>query len=231
MKKVLSIIITVLLIIYSVSVYASEKQNSEIISEIDKGSNKYMSWNLKIPQVKGLKNARTEKGINKQISRTVKDLKKEVMSEAKKSYWESKKGQYPFKPFEAHADYKVHLLNPKLLSLTMDLYKFTGGAHGFTVRETFNYDIKTGKKLGYRDIFKNCPNYRRVIIQHITDKIKKNPDKYFDDAVEKVKQITDDQPFYITDTGIVVIFGLYELAPYVSGIQEFFIPYSAFKCS
>lgn len=232
MKRILTVLTALLFaIIFFVQVLASEELSSEIISLSYKGSNKYMSWDLQIPQVQGLDSARVERSINRHLLKTVKHLKKEVLAEAIKAYRESKKAEYPLRPFEVHVDYKVHALNQKLLSLTMDLYKFTGGAHGFTVRKPFNYDLKSGKELGYKDIFKDCPNYSQVIIHHITDKIIKNPDAYFDDALDKVRQMTDEQPFYITDKGIVVIFGLYEIAPYASGIQEFFVPFSAFKCS
>ena len=34
----------------------------------------------------------------------------------------------------------------------------------------------------------------------------------------------EDQSFYFKDDHIVVVFGLYEIAPYAAGIQEFALP-------
>ena len=232
MKKTLSVLLVALLLaIIPVQGFAHEKCNPEVISKVDEGSNKYMSWNLTTPQLKGLANRKVERSINKEFTNTVKDFKKEVLKQAKEAYKESQENGFPFRPFEAFASYTVHLLNPKLLSLTMDLYEFTGGAHGMTYRKAWNYNLKTGKQLGYQDIFKECVDYKNTIINHVVKEIESNPEIYFEDAIETVKGFTDDQPFYITDQGIVVYYGLYEIAPYSSGIREFFIPFSAFRCS
>ena len=45
------------------------------------------------------------------------------------------------------------------------------------------------------------------------------------------KTIDDNQPFYLTDGGLVVYFGQYEIAPYYVGIPEFKIPFSRLKDS
>lgn len=232
MKKMLIVFVVALLMITSsVQVFADQVNQPEVISQSDQGTSKYMSWDLITPQIKGLDSRRAERTINKELSQTVKRFKKETLVEAKIAYRESKQSEYPFRPFQAQTVYQVHVLNPNLLSLTMDMYQYTGGAHGMTVRKPFNYNLKTGKMLGYQDLFKECVNYRQVIVHHVMDQIIKNPDVYFEDAAETVKAFTDQQPFYITEEGIVVIYGLYEIAPYAAGIQEFLIPFSAFQCS
>jgi hypothetical protein len=231
MKKAFSILIAVLLAaVIPIQVFAHESCSPEIVSLTDEGSNKYMSWKLVTPQIKGLENKKAERSINSEFADTVKSFKKELMIEAKKAYKEAKKGGYPFRPYEAQTTYAVHYLNKNLLSLTMDLYSYTGGAHGNTVRLAFNYDLRTGKQLWYQDIFKECVDYKQVIVSEVTKVILSNPENYFPEAVDTVKGFTDEQPFYITKDGIVVYYGLYEIAPYVMGIQEFFIPFSAFKC-
>ena len=40
--------------------------------------------------------------------------------------------------------------------------------------------------------------------------------------------IDKQQSFYIKDGHLVVYFGLYEIAPYVAGIQEFKLPLDSF---
>jgi len=201
-----------------------------IVSKMDEGSSKYMAWKLEYPQISGLENKKVEKSINKELSKTVKDFKKGLLEEAKKEYKEAEKSGVPFRQFEAQTVYSVHYSDCKVLSLTMDLYQYTGGAHGFTTRLAFNYNLETGKKLGYKDVLKDCPSYRDIIVNEIIRQIEADPDIYFPDAIDKLKGFTDEQPFYITKDGIVVYYGLYEIAPYASGIREFLIPYSAFKC-
>jgi AAA15 family ATPase/GTPase len=231
MRKLLSIVVAALLLAaVPFQAFANENCNPEVISLKDVGSNKYMSWKLEIPQIKGLENRKVERSINSQFKKTVESFKKELLVEAKKAYKEAEKAGYPFHPYEAQTTYAVHFLNCNLLSLTMDLYSYTGGAHGNTIRLAFNYDLKTGKELGYKDIFRECVDYKKVIIDEVSKKIMSNPENFFPDALETVKNFTDEQPFYITKDGIVVFYGLYEIAPYVAGIQEFFIPFSAFTC-
>jgi len=59
MKRILTVLTALLFaIIFFVQVLASEELSSEIISLSYKGSNKYMSWDLQIPQVQGLDSAR-----------------------------------------------------------------------------------------------------------------------------------------------------------------------------
>lgn len=239
MKKILILLIAFIIMLTPMSVFAieerpekdvEEKPTAEVICKTDKGSDKYMSWNLAIPQLKCLKNPKVEKSINKDICDCINDFKKKLHAEAKKAYKESKGSKHEFRPFEIQTTYKVHLLTNNVLSLTVDKYQFTGGAHGFTTKVAFNYDLKTGKRIGYEDIFKNCPNYKDIIVDEIIKQIKRNPEYYFDDAIDTVKNFDPDkQPFYITKKGIVVYYGLYEIAPYASGIREFLIPFSAFK--
>ena len=231
MKRYLSIIVvSLLLVLLSLQAAADESSNINVISKTDEGSSKYIEWKLETPQIKGLQNRKVERSINKEFAKIVNDFKNRLTSEAKKSYKESEKEGFPFRKFVAQTVYSVHYLDNNTLSLTMDLYEFTGGAHGFTTRLAFNYDLKTGKKLGYQEILKGCPNYKDIIVNEIIKQIEANPDIYFEDAAETVRGFTDEQPFYITNDGIVVYYGLYEIAPYASGIREFLIPYSAFKC-
>lgn len=233
MKKIVTILMIAALLMITIPIQALADQGSqpEVVSQSSQGTNRYLSWDLVTPQVSGLESRRAERIINKELTQTVSGFRKNLLDEAKKAYRESMKPEYPFRPFQAQTVYQVHTLNPDLLSLTMDMYQYTGGAHGMTVRKSFNYNLKTGKMLGYQDLFKACVNYKEVIVHHVRDQIIKNPNVYFKEAMETVKGFTDEQPFYITPKGIVVVYGLYEIAPYAAGIQEFLVPFSAFQCS
>ncbi|NLB41877.1 MAG: DUF3298 and DUF4163 domain-containing protein [Clostridiales bacterium] len=231
MKKILcALLVALMFVLIPFQGFAHGKSNLEIVSKVNEGSNKYMNWSLTTPQVKGLKNRSVERSINKQFRNDVNNFKKEVLAMAKEAYKESQETGFPFNPFQAYTEYDLHLLKPKLLSLTMNVYQFTGGAHGFTVKKAYNYNLKTGKELGYQDIFKDC-DYKSVIIARVSEEIRRDPEIYFDDALDTVKNFTDDQPFYITKEGIVVYYGLYEIAPYAAGIREFLIPFTDCGCS
>ncbi|GAG74381.1 unnamed protein product, partial [marine sediment metagenome] len=71
-------------------------------------------------------------------------------------------------------------------------------------------------------------DYLRIINQEIKRQMKLNPEAYFDDGAA-FKSVSKEQPFYLIEDGIVIYFGLYEIAPYSSGIRYFKIPFSLFE--
>lgn len=95
------------------------------------------------------------------------------------------------------------------------------------MQETYNLNLANGKRITLPDILKEKKDYVKIINQEIKRKIKLNPDVYFDDAVSH--SISPEQPFYIIEDGIVIYFGLYEIAPYSSGIRYFKIPFTLFE--
>ena len=52
-------------------------------------------------------------------------------------------------------------------------------------------------------------------------------DKYFT-GKDGFKGISENQGFYISSGNIVIYFQVYEIAPYVTGIPEFYIPVEKF---
>ena len=50
---------------------------------------------------------------------------------------------------------------------------------------------------------------------------------YFEDYKNLVEENLNMDNFYLSKEGLVIYFGLYEIAPYVSGIRTFTIPYTA----
>jgi len=98
-----------------------------------------------------------------------------------------------------------------------------------TVKIPHNFDFNQGKEVKLSDLFKKGSRYQQVIVEEIVKQIKKEPDIYFENAIDVVKELKNSQPYYLTPKGIVVYYGLYEIAPYAAGIREFLIPFSALK--
>ena len=70
-------------------------------------------------------------------------------------------------------------------------------------------------------------NYKDIINKEINRQISKDPDRYFS-GKDGFNGIVDNQNFYVKNNTIVIYFGLYEIAPYASGISEFIIPNKLF---
>ena len=172
--------------------------------------------------------------INNTIYLDIKNLKDKVKSESKeykKEYYqivlsESNKDYVKYQ-YELYIDYKLTYNKNNVISIPMNVYEFTGGAHGMTYLNSYNYNLINGKKLKLSDIFKENIDYKKIIDNYIKYVIKKNPDIYFQ-GNNGFKGIKEEQSFYIEDDGIVIYFDLYEIAPYYVGIPKFKIKYDEF---
>lgn len=205
--------------------------NCEFIEEaiiVDKNikeKNDYLTVDVKIPQINGLKNRSEEKVINSKIldftNLWISDVK-EIADE----YYGAPNNLIPTFPYELVASYTVKN-NDKILSFYIDYYQFTGGAHGITTRIPYNIDTSSGKQLLLGDLFKYKSDYEKLINNEIEKEIKKNPENYFlgKDGFNGIK---NNQQYFIDGSTLVVYFGQYEIAPYASGMPEFKIPLELF---
>ena len=104
----------------------------------------------------------------------------------------------------------------------------SGVAQGITNRIAYNVEKSTGNEIQLKDIFKDNYNYKDVINKEINRQISKDPDRYFT-GKDGFNGIADNQNFYIKNNTVVIYFGLYEIAPYASGISEFIISNNLFE--
>lgn len=189
-----------------------------------KYSSDYINVDIKIPILSYKNNLNVEKRINTLLEGDIISFKNQVENLAKESFEESKSDNFKFIPYEAIEDYKVTFNNGKLLSVPITFYTYTGGAHGNTIKESYNFNLENGDRLTLKDIFLNNSNYKDTLKQFIKTSIEENPDIYFDYATDVVDNLDDSIPFYLTDNSLVIYYGSYDIAPYSSGIREFEIP-------
>ncbi|WP_027623066.1 PdaC/SigV domain-containing protein [Clostridium lundense] len=201
------------------------KSETLITSKAIKTKANGIEVDIKIPVINGLKDKKVQDKINVDLEKASMEYKSTVESEAEFA----KKEGYFNNNFSIHSDYKIHYNKGNLLSITISSYIYTGGAHGMTYVTNFNIDTKSGENVSLKDFFSPNENYVDIINKAVRDKIASTPNYYFEDIVQRFKGILPDQPFYIENDNVVVYFGLYELAPYAAGIQEFKVPFKSFK--
>ncbi|MCY6369983.1 PdaC/SigV domain-containing protein [Clostridium ganghwense] len=220
--------------------YAPIKVKAKKIRSKDKA---FLS-DLRIPVIEGIRDTKLQKKLNDTFEKDITNFKNEIQKEAKEWEKEAKKQGWKIHPYDAATNYTVNYNENDLLSISVDYYQYTGGAHGNFEKRTTNIDLKTGKEIALKDLFKHGVNYKETINKEIKKQIeaqiqemKKDMEtegiKYEDkDAPYKdFKGISDNQTFYIENGKIVVYFGLYEIGSYVEGIPEFRIPVSQIKDS
>jgi hypothetical protein len=137
-------------------------------------------------------------------------------------------GDSPFSYYEV-SENRILFNQNGILSFTVYSENFTGGAHGAHKLTACVVDLNTGALLTESDIF--CENYTDAIAGAIVQKIlQKNnlskPEELENIGYMDVKGITPNGNFSADDKGITYIFNEYEIAPYVMGRTEVFLPYS-----
>ncbi len=107
-----------------------------------------------------------------------------------------------------------------VLSLSLIVYSFTGGAHGMTIVKSLTFDTTIGKHYDLDELFKPGSDYQKRLSESIKVHIK----EWDIQLLEPFKEIRKDQDYYIGDTSIIIYFQLYEISPYVYGFPYFPIP-------
>ncbi|MGE5396486.1 MAG: DUF3298 and DUF4163 domain-containing protein [Chitinophagales bacterium] len=184
--------------------------------------------NLKIPVISGMKNENAQTKWNNQWEKAQTDLKRQMTKDAADYYEEAKVNEFTPNQYNVTSEYKVIYNKNDLLSLTTTVYTYCGGAHGSTEQTAYNIDLETGKEISLKDLFQDGKDYKKFINTIISQKIAETPDDYFS-GEEGFQGVSDKQPYYIVDDGIVIYFGLYEIACYAAGIREFKIPTTQIK--
>ncbi len=193
-----------------------------------KYSNDYINVDIKIPIV-SYSNKNVEKIINSALKNDILSFKNQIETSAKEAFEESKKHSFEFIPYEAIVNYDVTFKNSKLLSIPVTFYTYTGGAHGNTIKQPYNFDLSTGIKINLNNIFKEGFDYKPLLKEYIKTSIEEDPDIFFDDAMSVIDKLDKNQSFYLTNYSLVIYYSLYEIAPYSSGIIEFKIPLAEIK--
>ena len=104
------------------------------------------------------------------------------------------------------------------ISITEEIYRYTGGAHGMTVRHTRNIDILKKQEIFLADLFAE-KGYENTL-NRMLEELKKNKPEEYGELWQK-PEIKKNQEFYITDDDLIIYYQPYELSYYARGFVEF----------
>ncbi|MGI6084249.1 MAG: DUF3298 domain-containing protein [Acetivibrionales bacterium] len=139
---------------------------------------------------------------------------------------------FPFNSFEFVETFEPTYCKKPLISLFYDIYEFTGGAHGNTVRSGNTWDMGKGILIKLESLFVKDYDYMPVLIKYIGAEARRRQitgmAHYFDNLNENLNKYFESKNFYLTDEGLAIFYPLYTIAPYSEGIQVFIIPYQMF---
>ena len=133
--------------------------------------------------------------------------------------------------------YKVKTNNDKILAL--DVYVVNTAGSSSDEHKYYTIDKKTEKLLTLDEIYKNTPDYKKILAEYIEKEMNHRNDEeeglFFLPGDEfggedTKKALENINKFYINDSGKVVIcFDKYEIAAGAQGSPEFEIPDDVLK--
>ncbi len=230
MKK---IVITILILFV---VFSCKKEVELTFTEINSEYNEDTVIEINIPKAEGNNgvsnaiNSTIENDIIKTLNFSENDSEEPTLSDAiKKFQSEYKTFKNDFEEsditWEAIFDGEITYQSPEVVTIALNSYSFTGGAHGNTSITLYNFNPQTGKILKFDAIFNNKDGFTELVKTHFKKETGlENKGDYENAFFGEYFTLAENIGF--TDEGIIVLYNTYEIVSYAQGIIEFEIPYN-----
>lgn len=132
------------------------------------------------------------------------------------------KEDFPDTPmvWEAQVDGDVLYQSNDIITIALTIYTNTGGAHGITTISFLNFDAISGKPIENVALLSDQAGFKDLAKASFLEAIKGKETDYWnlDDF-----QLPSNIGF--SEDGIILLYNVYEIAPYSSGITEFNIAF------
>lgn len=136
---------------------------------------------------------------------------------------------YPF-AWEIEVEGSVLHQSAKVLSVALNAYSYTGGAHPNIFLDLINFDLSNGKKLNLTDIFTDEIKLRALVERKFREVREIGPSISIADAgFFWGDSFSLPQNFALQEEGVYFYYNPYEAAAYALGATEFTIPYEDLK--
>ncbi len=122
-----------------------------------------------------------------------------------------------------------------VISLSYDVYTYSGGAHGYVSRTSASYDASTGEKLTLESISDEPELLEQLVYGYVLnisagEKYKNEAGEsiFFNpDLTESISDLIGSGNWFFSNEGLVFFANPYELAPFSCGRIDFTVPYAA----
>lgn len=128
-------------------------------------------------------------------------------------------------PWEVIINSEIVFQSLYVITISIDSYTFTGGAHGNSVITLLNFDPNTGNLYTQDDVFKPSKDFTELVkIYFKTETESKNNNIQNDNFFGEDFRLPENIGF--NEEGVIFLYNTYELSSYAEGITEFTIPYN-----
>ncbi len=130
--------------------------------------------------------------------------------------------------WEAMFDGEVTYQSSEIISIAINSYLNTGGAHGNLNITLLNFDPVTGDLLNFDDLISNKQMFQDVAKLHFKMATEAKEESDFEDYFFG-EEFHLPANIGFCDEGVILFYNVYEIASYAVGITEFTIPYEEVK--
>jgi len=135
--------------------------------------------------------------------------------------------QFP-RSYALNIGYDKGRLDENIVSVVVNIYNFTGGAHGAAYFKPVNWDFRTNKEIKLADIFSETPDYLQKISDYakpiLTQEISKRAESDYSGWVDEGASPKEENfsvfllsDAYIDNPTITFYFAQYQVAAYALG--------------
>jgi len=119
-----------------------------------------ISVDMVIPVIEGMKNKEVEKIINQLLQKDAFSFKEELQIDSEKYLKGAKKEGWEIRKYEASSYYIVHFQSKNILSVSVFYYRYTLGAHGYTLQKAYNLNLQNGELISLPVLLKDVADYK-----------------------------------------------------------------------
>jgi len=133
--------------------------------------------------------------------------------------------------WEAKINGEVSYEDKNTITIALNSYLFTGGAHGYTTRSFLNFDKRNGKEIENWELFKDVAHFKKFV----EAKFRIQEGIPQDDPINSTGFMFERDEFYLpeniglTENGLVLLYNQYEVASYADGAIELILPMNEVK--
>lgn len=133
-------------------------------------------------------------------------------------------------PWFEERNLTVRTQTPAYISFQEDWSNYTGGAHGMYSTIFFNYNVREKQEVYLHDLIEPT---RRNEVTRLAEELFRRQENLSPEARLDSGYFFENGQFYLNDNytftpnGLLFLYNIYEIKPYVSGQTELLIPYRA----
>lgn len=119
--------------------------------------------------------------------------------------------------------YSLERPSPKVVSIIFNVYSYTGGAHGNLVITCRNYDLASGKRLEFADLFKDPEKALELMSAFARESLTKSLGEESDEEMIREGTAPEMRNFgelALTPAGVTIQFQPYQVGPWSAGPQQ-----------